>query len=112
MLAHFDHNITSDVFTDASPVGISAILVQNDKPVIYVSRLLTNVERRYCQTEKEALAIVWACERLHMYLSGSSFVLHTDHKPLVTLYGRTGKPSARILRWTLRMQPAAMIMHW
>ena len=105
MLTHFDPNKETEVYTDGSPVGISAILMQEGKPVKYVSRLLTPGERRYCQTEKEALAIVWACEKLHTYLYGLEFVLNTDHKPLVTLYGRSGNPSARVLRWALRMQP-------
>ena len=105
VLVHFDITKKSDVYTDGSPVGLGAILMQEGKPVLCVGRLLTDVETRYCQTEREALAIVWACERLHTYLVGNTFTLHTDHKPLLTLYGRTGNPSARILRWALRMQP-------
>ena len=41
-----------------------------------------DTERRYSQTEKEALAIVWACERLHAYLYGAECELMTDHKPV------------------------------
>ena len=53
---------------DASPVGISAILSQktkekdDDEVISYASPALTAVERRYSQTEKEALAIVWGVE--------------------------------------------------
>ena len=65
-------------------------------------------ERKYCQTEKEALSVVWACEKFHMYLYGTEFDLYTDHKALETIYSPTGKPSARIQRWSLRLQPYRM----
>ena len=39
---------------------------------------LIDVESRYSQTEKEALAIVSSVERLHTYLYGSHFTLYTD----------------------------------
>ena len=50
------------------------------------SRSLTDVERRNSQTEKEALALVWACERFTIYVSGQHFELETDHKPLEGIY--------------------------
>ena len=48
--------------------------------VACASRALTDVERRCSQTERKALAIVWAIERLHLYLFGSHFKLLTDCK--------------------------------
>ena len=48
----------------ASPVGLGAIVIQeqagNKRVVAYASRSLTAVERRYSETEKEALGLVWA----------------------------------------------------
>ena len=41
--------------------------------VAYVSRVLTPTERRYSQTEREALGIVWAVQRLHADLYGGKF---------------------------------------
>ena len=63
------------------------------------------MEKRYSQTEKEALAVVWACERFHVYLYGIEFELYTDHKALETIYSKKSKPCARIGRWILRLQP-------
>ena len=75
------------------------------KVVAYVSRCLSAVERRYSQTEKEALSIVCACERFHVYLYGIRFKVLTDQKPLEVIYSKVQhKPSARIERWVLRLQ--------
>lgn len=108
-LAYFNKNAPTKVIADASPVGLGAVLVQNQDglwtPVCYTSRSLTDCEQRYSQTEKEALALVWSCERLHAYIYGMKFDLETDHKPLEIIYGPRSKPCARIERWVLRMQP-------
>lgn len=108
-LAYFDKCAPTKVIVDVSPVGLGAVLVQIQKgetvPICYVSRCLTDCERRYSQTEKEALALVWACERLHAYIYGREFELVTDHKPLEAIYSPRSKPCARIERWVLRLQP-------
>ena len=66
---------------------------------------MTGCEQRYSQTEKEALGVVWACERFHVYVYGMTFVVETDHKPLETIYGPRSRSCARIQRWVLRLQP-------
>ena len=48
---------------------------------------------------------MWACEKFHAYVYGQKFDLVTDHKPLEVIYGPRSKPSARIERWVLRLQP-------
>ncbi len=102
-MSYFDKNKESFVLVDASPVGLSAILSQktkgqeDQKVVAYASRALTDVETRYSQREKEALAIVWSVEHFHLYLYRSPFTLIIDHKPLEVIYGNhNSKPSARI----------------
>ena len=93
VMAYFDNQKTTELVTDASPWGFSAIISQctpgKDDPriVAYVSRSLSPVETRYSQTEREALAIVWAIERLHIYLYGAKFNLYTDCKPMEIILG-------------------------
>ena len=109
ILGYFDTNAQTKVIADASPVGLGAGLVQQQgeelRVISYESRSLSNTERRYSPTEKEALAIVWACERFHAYLYGAEFELMTDHKPLECIFSPKSKTSARIERRILRMQP-------
>ena len=109
-LAYFDRNAeVAKLITDASPVGLGAVLTQvqegQERVIAYASHAFTGVERRYSQTEREALGLVWGCERFHMYLYGMEFTLLTDHKPLETIYSTSSHNSARIERWVLRLQP-------
>ena len=107
-LAYFRGDCKTRIVADAGPDGLGAVLLQLHggewRAVSYASRNLTEVERRYAQTEKEALALVWACERFNLYVYGREFELETDHKPLECIISRTSKPSARIERWELRLQ--------
>ena len=110
VLAYLDKEAHTRVIADAGPVGLGAVLVQEKKglgrAVCYASRSLSSVERRYSQTEKEALALVWACERFNLYLYGlQTFDLVADHEALKVIFSRGSKPSARIERWVLRLQP-------
>ena len=108
-LAFFDPSLPTSIYTDASPVGVSAVLTQGDKVIQYGSRALTPVEQRYSQTEREALAITWACEYFHIFVFGAPFEVFTDHKPLVSIFGNTrAQLSARIERWVLRTLPYEM----
>ena len=99
-LAYFDKNAPTKIITDANPVGLGAVLVQEQDsawtPVCYVSRSLTRCEQKYSQTEKEAPGVVWACKRFHVYVYGTKFVVKTDHKPLEVIYGPQSRPCARI----------------
>ena len=79
-MSHFDTSKETFILVDASPVGL------------YASRALSPVEKRYSQTEKEPLAIVWGIEHFHLYVFGAPFTLITDHKPLQLIYNN---PQAR-----------------
>ena len=48
---------------------------------------------------------MWSCERFHVYLYGADFDLLTDYKALVFIFFPKSKPSARIERWMLILQP-------
>jgi hypothetical protein len=99
------------VICDASPVGLGAVLGQTNPQnikeksvVMYISKLLTDVESRYSQVEKEGLAIVWACERLYLYLFGKEFQLVTDNRAVELIFNNPkSNPPLRIRRMALRL---------
>lgn len=91
ILAYFYRDETTHVIVHVSPVRLGTVLLKIQKGVnvlvCYVSHSLTDCERRYSQTEREALGLVWASERLHPYLYSRKSDLVTDHKPLEVIYG-------------------------
>lgn len=108
-LGYYDPNDLCIVIADASPIGLGAILMQQDRSgetraIAFASKALTVTERKYFQTEKEALALVWAVDKFQLYLLGKKFRLVTDCKPLHFLFKERTKPCARIERWVLRLQ--------
>ena len=90
--------------------GLSAGLFQDIgkglQPVHFISRTMTETEKRYSQTEKDALAVRWAKNRFRMYLLGApKFKIITGHKPLVSMFNKcTAKLPPRIERWVMDMQ--------
>jgi len=96
--------------TDASDEGIGGVLLQRSeideksamKPIAYVSRKLTSAERQYSTREKECLAIVWATERLKMYLWGRVFAVFTDHRSLQWIQ-QVMYDNSRIGRWARKL---------
>ena len=110
VLALYDPDSSLKVSADASAYGLGAVLLQQHttsewKPVAFASRAMSETERRYSQIEKEALALVWACERFSDYVVGKSIQLETDHKPLVPLLTTThlDRMPPRVLRFRLRL---------
>ncbi|GBM50529.1 Retrovirus-related Pol polyprotein from transposon 17.6 [Araneus ventricosus] len=104
-----DYNRQFILQTDASDNGIGVVLSQvneDDKehPIVYLSRKFSDVEKRYCVSEKECAAIIFGIQRLKYYLDGQAFTIVTDHNPLTWLKTNASK-NARILRWSLALQP-------
>uniref|UniRef100_A0A7I4YCY0 RNA-directed DNA polymerase n=1 Tax=Haemonchus contortus TaxID=6289 RepID=A0A7I4YCY0_HAECO len=96
------------ICTDASAYGLGAVLSQEgeDKqvhPIFFASESLSEAERRYHITDLEALAVVFAVRRFHMFFYGLPTIVMTDHQPLTALFKRSNV-SARVLRWSLELQ--------
>ena len=105
VMAYFDPAKETSILVDASPFGLGPILVQDNKAICYASRALTDVEKRYSQTDREMLAAVYGVEHFHLYVQGAPFKLITDHKPLLGIVKSRNPTTARIDRWRLRIMP-------
>ena len=88
--------------TDASAVGIGAILEQDGHVVAYASRSLTQAERNYSVIQRECLAAVYGMKQFRHYLLGRKFHLLTDHALLQWLSAQ--KMEGLLARWALAMQ--------
>ena len=69
--------------------GLGAVLLQESKPVMYVSRVLTEMEQRYSNIERELLAIVFALKRLNHYTFGRTMTVQSDHQPLQCIWKKS-----------------------
>ncbi|CAB4013811.1 Hypothetical predicted protein [Paramuricea clavata] len=47
---------------DASQNGLGAILIQEEQPIVYASRSMTEAENRYAEIEKELFSVLFALE--------------------------------------------------
>jgi hypothetical protein len=103
-LAMPDYSRPFVVTTDASDVGLGALLEQDSRPVAYLSRKFNPAELNYSATEKELLAVVHALREWRCYLeSGVPFTVRTDHNPN-TYFQRKSTLSRREARWAEHLQ--------
>lgn len=131
----FDKKAETILYTDASPVGLGAALIQmqennngnidaktgkikrEPKIIAFAAKSLTPTEQNYAHTQREALAIPWACEKFYMYLIGRHFRLLTDHQALAYLFSRDATTTKRVEmlranRWAVRVMGYNFTPEW
>ena len=105
-LAYYNPNKPTIMQTNASCKGLGACLLQNEKPVYFASKALTEMQKGYVVIELESLAVAWAMEKFHQFLYGNEFTLETDQKPLeLILLKSLNQATPRLQRILIRTYP-------
>ena len=87
--------------------------MQNGHPIAYVSRALTETESRYAQIEKEILAIVFSVEKFNDFTFGRRTVVHTDHKPLESIFMKPlHRAPKRLQGMLIRLQKYDLVVQY
>ncbi len=107
-MAFPDYSVPFSLYTDASALGLGAVLIQPDTrgknhAIVYASRTLNQAEANYSVTHQETLAIVWALKQFRDIILGYPITVFTDHAPVTELFkGRN--LTSRLVRWYLTIQ--------
>ena len=96
-----------EIMCDASDFAMGAVLGHRKeklfRAIYYTRRTFNEAQENYSTTEKEMLAIVFACEKFRPYILGSHIIIHTDHVAIKYLMlKKEAKP--RLIRWVLLLQ--------
>jgi hypothetical protein len=85
VLALPDFNKQFVVETDASDAGLGAVLMQDNRPIAYLSKPLSASNKFLSIYEKEFLALIMAVEKWMPYLQRQEFLIKIDHRSLAYL---------------------------
>ena len=106
ILAYYNPKKPMVLQTDASCKGLGACLLQNEKPVYFASKALTETQKGYMAIKLESLVVAWAMEKFHHFLYGNQFTLETDQKPLEAILSKTlNQATPRLQRILIRTFP-------
>ena len=117
VLAYADYKKLFRLHTDASDLGLGAVLYQQDengknKVIAYASRTLNQAEKNYPAHKLEFLALKWAVtSRFHEYLYGGEFTVYTDNNPL-TYVLTSAKLDATGQRWIAALANYNFSLHY
>ncbi|KAK3016643.1 hypothetical protein RJ639_005966 [Escallonia herrerae] len=98
----------SDIFTWTASdmlVAVSTVLIREkegeQRPVYYISKVLQDVETRYPQIDKVALALVISARKLRPYFQSHTVVVLTD-QPLGKVL-QSPNASGRLVNWSVEL---------
>ena len=110
VLAYPDFTKSFDIYTDASTKQLGSVITQDNRPIAFFSRKLSDAQSKYIVTESELLAIVETLKEFNGILWGQRINVYTDHKNLTR--DGLGLTSDRVARWQIlfmNMSPRSFI---
>ena len=104
IMATPDWNKEFETMCDASGYAMGAVLGQRTEKIFnaiyYASKTFKEAQENYSTTEKDMLAMVFACEKFRPYILGSHVIIHTDHETIKYLMAKKDA-KLRLIRWVL-----------
>ena len=106
ILAYYNPKKETTLQTDASTKGLGACLLQDQKPVYFASKALTETQHGYVAIEIKSLAVAWAMEKSYHFLYASHFILETGQRPLEAILSNSlNQATPRLQRILIRTFP-------
>ncbi|CAC5403353.1 unnamed protein product [Mytilus coruscus] len=113
VLRYYDPKLQLTIQSDALQTGLGAVVLQEDRPVAYANRDLTDTETRYAQIKKELLSVIFGLEKFHSYTCGRTVRVISDHKPLESFVkNHFHEVPKRLKRMISRLQKYDIILHY
>jgi hypothetical protein len=106
VLAYLDFSKPFEIYTtDASSMQLGPMITQDNRPIAFFSRKLSEMQQKYSVTEIELLAIVETLKEFKGMLWGQEIQFYTDHKNLTR--DALGLTSYRVYCWQLLLEEFA-----
>lgn len=96
---------------DACCVGMGAVLIQNQKPITFLSQALKGKNFLLSTYENELLVLVIVVRKWRPYLLGSTFVIKTNHHNLKYLLEQKVEIAAQQM-WILKLLRYAVTIEY
>ena len=88
-MAYYNPKKQTVLQTVVSIKGLGTCLLQEEKPVYFASKALTDAQQGYVAIELELLAVAWVWEKFHNFLYASHFILEIDQKPFKAILSKS-----------------------
>ena len=113
ILTYYNPKKETVLQTDASAKELGACLLQDQKPVYFMSKALKEAQIDYVAIGIESLAVGWAMEKFNHFLYVSHFILDTDQKPLEAILSKSlNQATPRLQRILIRTFPYNFTVHY